>query len=120
MADSSARKIKFEPNRQIRSVKRTRIAIDPHQVRWTGLEKTLICLGSVITLGMMIFSVSSSISATSAQQELSKTQQTIAKQRNEVADLQQQVGELTSSSRLNKIARSKGLSLIEGNIRTIR
>ncbi|NMB32500.1 MAG: cell division protein FtsL, partial [Lactobacillus sp.] len=35
-------------------------------------------------------------------------------------DLRQEIGELTSTSRLNKIAREKGLTLINKNIRTIR
>ena len=69
---------------------------------------------------MMIFLVSSSISATSAQHELTKTQQSVTKEQNRVTDLRQEIGELTSTTRLNKIARQKGLTLINKNIRTIR
>lgn len=120
MADSSARRIEFEPNRETESVKVRRIAPNPHQVRWTGLERTLVILGSVITLGMMTFLVSSSISATSAQHELSNVEQKINTEQNNVTNLNQEIGELTSNSRLKKIARSKGLTLIDKNIRTIR
>ena len=66
------------------------------------------------------FLVSSSISATSAQHDLTRTQQTVAKEQNKITDLRQEIGELTSTSRLNKIAREKGLTLTNKNIRTIR
>lgn len=66
------------------------------------------------------FLVSSSISATSAQHELTNTQQSVAKEQNRITDLRQEIGELTSTTRLNKIAREKGLTLINKNIRTIR
>lgn len=120
MADSSARKIEYEPRKQKGSQKRQRIPLDPHKVPYNVLEKTLLAIGSIVTSGMMIFLVSSSISATSAQHELSQTQQTVAKEQNRITDLRQEIGELTSTSRLNKIAREKGLTLINKNIRTIR
>lgn len=120
MADSSARKIEYETRKQKGSQKRQRITLDPHKVPYNVLEKTLLAIGSIVTLGMMIFLVSSSISATSAQHELSQTQQTVAKEQNRITDLRQEIGELTSTSRLNKIAREKGLTLINKNIRTIR
>lgn len=120
MADSSARKIEYEPRKQNGSQKRQRITLDPHKVPYNILEKTLLAIGSIVTLGMMIFLVSSSISATAAQHELSQTQQTVAKEQNRITDLRQEIGELTSTSRLNKIAREKGLTLINKNIRTIR
>lgn len=120
MADSSARKIEYEPRKRNGSKKRQRVILAPHKVPYNILEKTLLILGSVITLGMMIFLVSSSISATSAQHELTENQQSVAKEQNKVTDLRQEIGELTSTTRLNKIAREKGLTLINKNIRTIR
>ncbi|MDN6759960.1 MAG: cell division protein FtsL, partial [Lactobacillus sp.] len=42
------------------------------------------------------------------------------KEQNRITDLRQELGELTSTSRLNKIAREKGLTLINKNITTIR
>jgi cell division protein FtsL len=120
MADSSARRIEYEPSKQNGSKKRQRIILDPRKVPYNWVEKTLLIVGSVITLGMMIFLVSSSISATSAQHELTNTQQSVAKEQNRITDLRQEIGELTSTTRLNKIAREKGLTLINKNIRTIR
>ena len=120
MADSSVRRIEYEPSKQNGSKKRQRIILDPRKVPYNWVEKTLLIVGSVITLGMMIFLVSSSISATSAQHELTNTQQSVAKEQNRVTDLRQEIGELTSTTRLNKIAREKGLTLINKNIRTIR
>ena len=120
MADSSARKIEYEPSSRNGSQRRQRIILDPRKVPYSGIEKALMIIGSVITLGMMIFLVSSSISATSAQHELTRTQQTVTKEQNKITDLRQEIGELTSTSRLNKIAREKGLTLINKNIRTLR
>ncbi|KRM33966.1 cell division protein ftsl [Lactobacillus intestinalis DSM 6629] len=120
MADSSARRVEFETNRKTETEKAQQVGLDGRQVRWTGLEKTLLILGSIVTLTMMIFLVSSSISATSAQHELTANQQSVTRQENKITDLRQEIGELTSSSRLNKVAREKGLTLIEKNIRTIR
>lgn len=119
MADSSVRKIEFEPNKHTRIVKKSRIISSPYQVKWTGLEKSLVILGSIIILSMMIFLVSSSISATSAQQELSKIGQSISNKQNNITNVRQEIGELTSNTRLKKIAHEKGLTLIEKNIRTI-
>mgnify|MGYP001101483874 CR=1 FL=1 len=112
MADSSARRVEFETNRKTETEKAQQVGLDGRQVRWTG--------GSIVTLAMMIFLVSSSISATSAQHELTANQQSVTRQENKITDLRQEIGELTSSSRLNKVAREKGLTLIEKNIRTIR
>lgn len=43
MADSSARRVEFKPNKQTKPNRRQRIVLDPHRVAWTGLEKKL-CL----------------------------------------------------------------------------
>lgn len=120
MADNLARKIEFNPNEQRDQEKRQRQVLNHHSVAWTGFEKSLLIFGTMITIGLMTMLVSSSISATSAQHELTSLQRSVAKEQNEVGDLHQELGELTSSSRMNKIARSKGLTLNEKNIRTIR
>ncbi len=39
MADSSARRVEFKPNKQTKPNRRQRIVLDPHRVAWTGLEK---------------------------------------------------------------------------------
>lgn len=119
MADSLARKIEFNPNNQEEPQKRKRQVLDHRHVAWNGLEKTLLAVGALITIGLMTMLVSSSISATSAQHELTNVQRSVARKQSQVSDLHQELGELTSSARLNKIARDKGLTLIEKNIRTI-
>ena len=52
--------------------------------------------------------------------QLTNVKESITKQKNATADLQQEIGELSSNTRLNKIAQSQGLKLRENNIRTIR
>ncbi|MDF7668442.1 MULTISPECIES: cell division protein FtsL [unclassified Lactobacillus] len=119
MADNLARKIEFNPNKQTETETQQRMVLDHRRVTWSAFEKSLLVLGTLITLGLMTLLVSSSISATSAQHELTNVQQSVAKKQSQVSDLHQEIGELTSSARMNKIARSKGLTLIEKNIRTI-
>lgn len=119
MADSSARRIEFEPNRETESVRVRRIAPNPSQVRWTGLERTLVVLGSVISIAMMTYLVSSSNAATAAQQKLSNIESTISSKQNEITSLNQEIGELTSNVRLKRIAQNHGLTLNDENIRTI-
>ena len=120
MADNLARKVEFNPSEQKVLQQRQRQVLNHHNVAWTGFEKFLLAVGVMITIGLMTMLVSSSISATSAQHELTNVQRAVAKGQSQVGDLHQELGELTSSSRMNKIARSKGLALNEKNIRTIR
>lgn len=120
MADNLARRVEFNPNNQENPEERQRQVLNHHDVAWTTFEKSLLIIGAMITIGLMTLLVSSSISATSAQHELTSVQRSVAKGQSQVGDLHQELGELTSSARMNKIARSKGLTLIEKNIRTVR
>jgi cell division protein FtsL len=120
MADSLARKIEFNPNEKPKPQDRQRQVLDYHQVSWSIFEKTLFTIGAIITVVLMAILVSSSISATSAQHELTSVQRLVEKKQSQVSDLRQEMGELTSTSRMNRIARSNGLTLIDKNIRTIR
>lgn len=122
MADSSARKIAFEPNRksEIGEEKRAKIVLNPHKVPLSKFEKTLLFAGSIMTLAMMTFLVSASVSATSAQHELVDVQQSVAKGQNQTTELRQEIGALTSNQQLKKAIHRQGLELIDKNIRTIR
>ncbi|WEV42898.1 cell division protein FtsL [Lactobacillus sp. ESL0684] len=119
MADNLARKVTFNLNEKDKPNAKQRVSLNQEHVVWSGFEKVLLILGTLITLGLMFTLVSASVSATSAQHELTNVQQTVVKEQNKVSDLHQEIGELTSSARMNKIARSKGLTLIEKNIRNV-
>ncbi|WEV71516.1 cell division protein FtsL [Lactobacillus sp. ESL0785] len=119
MANNLARKIEFNPEKETKAEQAQQMVLNHHHVAWSAFEKSLLVIGTLLTLGLMTFLVSSSIAATSAQHELTNVQQLVAKGQNNVSDLHQEIGELTSSARMNKIAQSKGLTLIEKNIRTI-
>lgn len=120
MADNLARKIEFNPNEKPQPQDRQRQVLDHHQVSWSILEKTLVVIGTIITASLMAILVSSNISATSAQHEFTSVQRSVETSKSQVSDLHQEIGELTSTSRMNKIAHSNGLTLIDKNIRTIR
>ncbi|WP_297820282.1 cell division protein FtsL [uncultured Lactobacillus sp.] len=121
MADSSARNLNYQQTvqRETEQPEKT-IVLNPKSVPWSRLEKTLIAIGSVITLGLMTMLVSASVSSTNAQHTLAKEEQTITSKQNRNTDLRQEIGELTSTSRMNKIAKQQGLRLIESNIRNVR
>lgn len=83
-------------------------------------EKMIITLGTVITLVLMFFLVSSNISATKSQRQLQNINTELLTQKGQNTDLQQEMGELTSAERINRISKEQGLQLIESNIRTLR
>ena len=114
MADSSARNLNYQQSQQQTEQPKKAIVLNPKSVPWTAFEKSLVVLGSLITLGLMILLVSASISATSAQHQLANVEQS------HNTDLRQEIGELTSTTRINKIARDQGLHLVESNIRNVR
>ena len=114
MADSSARNLNYQQSQQQTEQPKKAIVLNPKSVPWTAFEKSLVVLGSLILL------VSASISATSAQHKLANVEQTIISQKSHNTDLRQKIGELTSTTRINKIARDQGLHLVESNIRNVR
>jgi len=107
MADSSARNLNYnyEPNRKARSTFETerRMSVDPNKVPFSRFE-IFILVG---------------VAATSAQHQLANIQTELSSTQTDTSNLRQEIGELTSSSRMNKIAKQEGLSLIESNIRTV-
>lgn len=122
MADSSARSLNLEPKKRIDNDTSTpkKIVLDPKHVPYTRFEKILIAIGASITLLLIMFIVSVSVSQTSAQHQLANTQQEVAKEQNQTTNLRQEIGQLTSSARMNRIAKEQGLTLHDNNIRTIR
>ncbi|QNQ80612.1 cell division protein FtsL [Lactobacillus sp. PV034] len=121
MADSSAKIYNYqEPVTREAGQPQKKIILNPKNVPLNRLEKTLIVLGSLITLVMMTLLVSASISSTNAQHKLTDSEQSVLATQNRNTDLRQEIGELTSSSRMNKIAKQEGLRLIESNIRNVR
>lgn len=121
MADSSARKINYQESvSQGKTQSPKKIVLNPKSVPLNRLEKTLLVLGSLVTLAMMFLLVSGSISSTNAQHKLNDAEHSVASTQNKNTDLRQEIGELTSSTRMNKIAKQDGLRLIESNIRNIR
>ncbi|CAM3103406.1 cell division protein FtsL [Lactobacillus bombicola] len=119
MADNLAREIEYDPKEELESKQQQHQSITQQYVPWSGFEKIILFLGTIITISMMTILVSASITVTSAQHELTNIQRSVDRGKSEVSDLHQELGELTSSSRINRIARSQGLILIDKNIRTI-
>ncbi|MBD5432605.1 MAG: cell division protein FtsL [Lactobacillus sp.] len=121
MADSAAKRVNYqEPIIQKPKHPQKKIVLNPKNVPLNRLEKTLLVIGSLITLTMMILLVSGSISTTNAQHNLTDSEQSVISTQNKNTDLRQEIGELTSSTRMNKIAKQEGLRLIESNIRNVR
>ncbi|MGO2722271.1 MAG: cell division protein FtsL [Lactobacillus sp.] len=119
MVDTSARRLEYDPE-EAAGTRVTSIVQDYRQVSYNWRERALVIVASVVLLVLATICVSTSIAATAAEEHLTHVQQQMAKRETSVTGLNQQIGELTSNTRLNRIARQKGLSLIEKNIRTIR
>ena len=114
MAGNTVRKYNYEPEEEVR--KSPRLVVDPQKVSYSAFEKLLAVLGLLGAVALITLNVS----ATYAQRQLTNVKESITKQKNATADLQQEIGELSSNTRLNKIAQSQGLKLRENNIRIIR
>lgn len=121
MAENSVRKFNYEPEQQLKTEKVHHGAVrDPKKVPYSVFEKILLTIGIIGVAAMLTISVKTSISTSYAQQELTSIKESINKEKSKATDLKQEIGELTSISRLKKIAKSHGLKLRENNIRTIR
>ena len=120
MAGNTVRKYNYEPQQEERERQRPRIVVDPQKVPYSPFEKVLVAAGVIVAVALITVNVSASVSATSVQRQLSNIETAITKQRNVTTNLQREIGELSSNSRLNKIAAKEGLKLRENNIRTIR
>lgn len=123
MADSSARNLNYnyEPSRKARSTFETerRMSVDPNKVPFSRSEIFILIAGSIVTIAMAAMLVFTSVAANSAQHQLANIQTELTSSQTDSSNLRQEIGELTSSSRMNKIAKQEGLSLIESNIRTV-
>lgn len=134
MADSSARtyyQYMNEPVPEVKTPKRKVSRSRPVRKNNVNLElnlttlplsrseKIIISVGTLISLALMFFLVTSTISSTSTQRQLQNVNSEVAVTKSENLDLEQEIGELTSIDRINQIAKQQGLKLIESNIRTI-
>ncbi|KRL63467.1 hypothetical protein FC23_GL000709 [Lactobacillus psittaci DSM 15354] len=95
------------------------MGLRPRTVPLDRLEKAILCIGAFTTIVMAALLVSTSVAATSAQHDLANYESKLTSSQNTATNLRQEIGELTSTSRMNRIAKEKGLTLIEGNIRTV-
>lgn len=121
MVDSSARNFRYsELDADNQRNKQVIVRLTSQNEPLSLTEVLFIAFGVVMTLIMMCFMISSNISATNAQRNLSEIQKDIATVQNKNTNLRQEIGELTSANRMNKLAKQYGLQLIESNIRNIR
>ncbi|APT19098.1 hypothetical protein FC62_GL000323 [Amylolactobacillus amylotrophicus DSM 20534] len=129
MADSTARKNyqfmneaipEFEPKKVRVQAPRRQVVLNPKRVPYSRVEKTLLTVGCVLTFALMFVLVTFSIGATNAQRQLQTVNTAVVTKRGHNSDLEQEKGELTSTERMNKIAKQQGLQLIESNIRTVQ
>lgn len=121
MADSSARNLNYQQVQEQEAERSgKKIVLNPKKIPLSKLEKTLLILGAIITMALMVAIVSTSVKQTYAQHRLANIEQSVISKQNKNVDLGQEIGNLSSTTRMNKIAKEKGLSLIESNIRNIR
>lgn len=112
--------VKELPRRRTQTPTRRKIVTSPKSVPFNRLEKVMLTIGASVAIVMMFVLVAFSISQTSAQRQLQNSNTAVATIKSQNTDLEQEIGELTSTERINKIAKQQCLQLIDSNIRTIR
>ena len=94
-------------------------SIKTQRVAFSMFEKVL-CVGlSLVVFSLAIMLVSTNITATNAESELQTVQENVSKVQAKNTSAAQEISELSSRSRLNKIAKQYGLSLNNGSIRNV-
>lgn len=94
-------------------------AIKTQRVPFSSFEKVL-CVGfSLVVFSLAIMLVSTNIAIGNSQSRLQTVQAKVTKVQASNTSASQQISELSSRSRLNKIAKQYGLSLNSGNIRNV-
>ncbi|BDZ31168.1 cell division protein FtsL [Lactiplantibacillus sp. WILCCON 0030] len=94
-------------------------AIQTQRVPFSGFEKVLCVSFSLVVFALAIALVSSNIAIGNAQTQLQTVQAKVTKVQASNTSATQQISELSSRSRLNKVAKKNGLSLNNGNIRNV-
>lgn len=94
-------------------------SIKTQRVAFSLFEKVL-CVGlSLVVFGLAIMLVSTNIATSNAQNQLQTVQTKVTKVQAKNTSAAQEISELSSRSRLNKIAKQYGLSLNNGSIRNV-
>jgi len=94
-------------------------AIKTQRVPFSKFEKALCVSFSLVVFALAIALVSSNIAIGNAQSTLQAVQAKVTKVQASNTSATQQISELSSRSRLNKVAKKSGLSLNNGNIRNV-
>ncbi|AQW20581.1 cell division protein FtsL [Lentilactobacillus curieae] len=89
------------------------------RLKVSTFEKVLGATLAIVASVLMIYVVSSKIALSNSQHELQQLDNQVATMHNKNTNYKQQIGELQSSSRLEKIAKSSGMSLSNSNIRNV-
>jgi len=94
-------------------------AVQTQRVPFSKFEKVL-CVGfSLIIFSLALALVSANIAGGDAQSQLKAVQTKITKVQASNTSASQQISELSSRTRLNKVAKKYGLTLNNGSIRNV-
>ncbi|MBG1237119.1 cell division protein FtsL [Lactiplantibacillus plantarum subsp. plantarum] len=94
-------------------------SIKTQRVAFSLFEKVLCVSLSLVVFGLAIMLVSTNIATSNAQSQLQTVQTKVTKVQAKNTSAAQEISELSSRSRLNKIAKQYGLSLNNGSIRNV-
>ena len=121
MVSNAARQLAGEQQPQQAPRKKTyqQPKISPSPVRRSKFERSLVAVGSLITLCLMISLLSTKISINNQQRRLQDTQTQITKAKSSNTSLQQEIAELTTQSHLKSAAHKYGLSDKNSKVRNV-
>ncbi|WP_289576672.1 cell division protein FtsL [Limosilactobacillus pontis] len=89
------------------------------KVAWSPFERSLMIVGSIVTLFLIITLLSTKVTMNSRQHRLQDLQNQITRVKNANTSTHQEIAELTSQSNLKAAAHKYGLSDKISNVRNI-
>ena len=116
MVSNAARKYE-EEQAQVLPADQPGTVVQP--VRWSRFERSLMVVGSAVTLLLIIALLSTKISINTRQHNLQDLQSKVAQVKNNNASDRQEIADLTSQGNLKKVAHQYGLSDKNSNVRNV-
>ena len=89
------------------------------KVAWSPFERSLMFVGSIVTLFLVITLLSTKVTMNSRQHRLQDLQNQITRVNNANTSTHQEIAELTSQSNLKAAAHKYGLSVKISNVRNV-
>ncbi len=117
VVSNTARKLSNEQAKTGRAPKAQPVGVA--KVTWSPFERSLVLVGSIVTLFLVITLLSTKVTMNSRQHHLQDLQNQITRVKNSNTSAHQEIAELTSQTNLKAAAHKYGLTDKISNVRNI-